>query len=341
MPAQLPRRTLLGALLAAPAAAPFVARAQDRDRRPRPRATAGLFTGGSWSNNPAPLPRRVETFDDWLYAGRGKTTVFIDFAAHDTWERASGSLDLVNHWQRLCPPGQLALAWPLVTAEKPGAAGFAEIVAGGRDRLLERLCRELAERKMGNTIMRVGWEMNGDWYPWNAAKDPEGFVEAFRHVVTFCRNQPGVEFSWCWNPSITKQQISWEDCYPGNRFVDLVGIDIYDMWWGDPATTPQSERWNKALNGPFGLKDIARFARRMDKPLVIPEWGTGRAGPIGGGIENPDWIDFMADFITEPENNVAWHAYWNRDKGSGYESQIFPPDLRPRTAARYKARFGV
>ena len=128
---------------------------------------------------------------------------------------------------------------------------------------------------------------------------------------------------------------------PGNEYVDLIGIDIYDMYWGDPSTVAQADRWKIANEGPFGLKEIAAFAKQAGKPLVVPEWGVGRAGPIGGGTENPAWIDFMADFILNPVNNVAWHAYWNRDAGSGYEGQIYPTNLRPQTAARYKARFGT
>jgi len=160
-------------------------------------------------------------------------------------------------------------------------------------------------------------------------------------VVNFCRQQSGVNFKWCWNPNIGLQKVAWGNVYPGSTYVDYIGIDIYDMWWGDPATVTQDKRWNTACNGPYGMKDIAAYAKAAGKPFCIPEWGVGKVGPIGGGVENPAWIDYMADFIADPANAVVWQAYWNRDKGSGYEGQIYPTTLRPLTAARYKARFGA
>ena len=89
MAAKLARRSFLAGLAAAPAlsrAAPV--RAQTT------RPLAGLFTGGALSNNPAPIAQRVQQYDQWLTNGTRQTPLFIDFAAHDTWANALGSLAL-------------------------------------------------------------------------------------------------------------------------------------------------------------------------------------------------------------------------------------------------------
>jgi hypothetical protein len=329
------RRTVLASLAAAPSIASGTAKAATTP------AKAGLFTGTAMSMTPQPIDARVANFDRWLYNSTKKTPMFIDFAAHSSWTACATGLGLVHYWKNICPTGQLVLAWPLATDTRPWYTGFRDVTSGRQNALLTKLCQVLAQRNMGNAIIRLGWEMNGNWYPWSANADLAGYLAAYRYVVNYCRAQPGMKLRWCWNPNVGLNALRWEDCYPGYDYVDYIGVDVYDMWWGDPAKVTQANRWKTVLEMPYGLKQIATYAKTKGKPLCIPEWGVGKVGPIGGGRENPAWVDYMADFIEDPTNHVAWHAYWNRDLGSGYEGQIYPTTLRPLTAARYKARFGA
>lgn len=319
-----------------------------------------------------PISARVDNWNAWL--GVAAMPLYVDFLAHDSWFGASsggtfnpsgvpnygapkgmlGSMATLRGWMdhingkaatATTPEipahgGVLVLAVPLVTAEKPGSAGFAEVIAGGRDAEFKRLMQVLRDFNLiGKLMIRLGWEMNGAWYPWGAGSDPSGYIAAFRHVVDLMRAE-GFQGKIIWNPSVQLNQIGWALCYPGDRYVDQVGLDIYDMWHGDIPPATQEQRWETALNGDYGLRAIADFARQQEKFLSIPEWGVGKDTTLhGGGIENPFWVSKMADFIFDRVNNVAWHGYWNSQ--SAFTGQIQPPDLRPLTAAAFKERFGA
>ena len=50
-------------------------------------------------------------------------------------------------------------------------------------------------------ITRLGWEFNGDWWPWSA-KDPESYKSCFRRIVAAVRSTaPAAVFEWSANGS--------------------------------------------------------------------------------------------------------------------------------------------
>lgn len=74
--------------------------------------------------------------------------------------------------------------------------------------------------------------------------------------------------------------------YPGDDYVDYVGIDAYDVsyaWRTYPypddcdagcRADRQERAWDKAIHGgKRGLEFWADFARHRGKPLTLPEWG--------------------------------------------------------------------
>src|SRR4030095_3058110 len=131
------------------------------------------------------------------------------------------------------------------------------------------------------TIIRLGWEFNGDWYKW-AAYDPGAFAGCFRKIVGAAeQTAPGLRWDWTVNRGPGQSVRDARDAYPGDAFVDIVGIDSYDIWPGvsdDPSCAVH-------LNGPYGLKFWADFAAQHGKKLSVPEWGvypgTAQAGQNG------------------------------------------------------------
>jgi hypothetical protein len=68
-------------------------------------------------------------------------------------------------------------------------------------------------------------------------------------------------------------------------------------------------QWVIYENRSTGLKWFADFAREVDRPLAIPEWGLWYApADLMDGGDNPYFIRKMYNWINE--NNVAWHVYF-------------------------------
>ena len=117
---------------------------------------------------------------------------------------------------------------------------------------------------LGKSIIRLGWEFNGNWYIWQAS-NPTAWAECWRQIVTSARSTaPGLQWDWNVNRGVSAGLADPTLAYPGDAYVNTVGVDSYDMW--PPATT--SANWNEQLNGTQGLnywldvRDRARQAVR-------------------------------------------------------------------------------
>ena len=82
-------------------------------------------------------------------------------------------------------------------------------------------------------VLSFGHEMNGDWYSWgNQHTSPEVFVAAWRHIVNVFRSVGADNVKWLWTVNVIDEDppvhipspARW---WPGNSYVDWVGIDGY------------------------------------------------------------------------------------------------------------------
>ena len=80
------------------------------------------------------------------------------------------------------------------------------------------------------SVIRFGYEFNGNWAPWAAQGCASAFVKYFDAIVTTMRSVPGSHFTFEWNP--TRGDLGVGDLaafYPGNKYVDDIGLDVYDI----------------------------------------------------------------------------------------------------------------
>jgi hypothetical protein len=152
------------------------------------------------------------------------------------------------------------------------------------------------------------------------------------------RSVPGQKFKIDWNPNNGFNKNYGDKYYPGDKYVDYIGIDAYDID-GNRYPYPkncnaacrldrQTTAWNEVIYGsPRGLKYWSIFAEDHGKQMSFPEWALWRvpedaakAGNYQGGEDNPYFIQQMYDFITWKRNNVAYAAYFNYDGPDGEHS---------------------
>lgn len=252
-----------------------------------------------------------------------------DFLSAESWAQLhSGAQWAMTCWQN--QPVRLALGVPLVV--KGGTLSSA--AAGEYDAEFRKIGELLVAKGRANTVIRLGWEFNGNWYAWSAEKDPVSFVGAFRHVVGVLRAVPGQHFRIVWNPSLGTGANPPESLWPGDDVVDLVGIDIYNQSWrpqdSDPAT-----RWQGYLTANYGLNWVARFALTHHKPIVVPEWGTGTRPDGHGYGDDPLFIHNMAAWMRA--HRVAYESYWDFT-ASDYDATMSAGKF-PLALAAYKAEF--
>ncbi len=211
----------------------------------------------------------------------------------------------------------------------------------------------LLDHGQPNAIIRMATEFNlNGLFPWTInlydTTQVASFVSAERTFSNDIRSLPGQHFKLDWNfaidPANSGQNIV-TNAYPGDAYVDYVGIDCYDqvLPWGTNWTTPQ-DQWDRrynGYNGGHGIKYYLDFARQHGKQVSFPEWALGwyynNNGATQAPLEDPYYINQMFAVMNDPTNNVAYESYWEDQNG------LFTADSShksPQSIAAFLADFG-
>jgi hypothetical protein len=230
----------------------------------------------------------------------------------------SGIDGLGNNFTWMFPNGwtgsgyTLSLGVPIIPTDSSGTpvGTLAVGATGAYDSYFVTLGQALVAYGEANADLRLGWEFNDTRYPWTATTPASeaDFAAYFAHIVRALRTVPGENFKFVWNPAakaFVTGPAAVEATYPGNAFVDYIGLDIYDTTSAIPATPASS--WNHTV---LALTAAENFAVTKGKPLAIAEWGL-QPPSINGLGDDPLFIKSMIDWMANPANNVAYESYYN------------------------------
>jgi len=159
-----------------------------------------------------------------------------------------------------------------------------------------------ALKSWGRPVMlRFAHEMNGNWYPWSEAVNGNAtgdYVAAWRHLHDIFAAEGVKNVSWVWSPNVVYPgSLPLRGLYPGDAYVDIVGIDGYN--WGTATTwhtwTPPAELFEPTL---AEVKLLAPTKR-----LLIAETASTESGGDKG-----IWIQELFTWLhTRPEiEAVVW-----------------------------------
>lgn len=271
--------------------------------------------------------KRLDQFVAWFGS---KPDRAVDFFAINSWDNLlSSAAWSIKCWQKTGLP--MTFSVPMLT-QSPGDS-LAKGAAGEYDQHFRTLARYLVNNGHAEAIVRLGWEFNADWYPWRAAANPEAWVAYWRRIVEVMRSVPGQRFRFEWCPILGVQAIRADKLYPGDDYVDLIGLDTYNDSW-TPGVTPE-QRWQTLMDQPYGLKWHRQFAAARGKPATFPEWGTGLRPTGKGGGDDPYFIRQMAKWIES--GDVYYHGYWDYP-APDYNARL-SDGKQPRAAAAFLERF--
>lgn len=247
---------------------------------------SGFFTGSD-----ATGVRRIGEVQRWL--GGGSLTVGHTYLPGDRWSNIEGHPALFEPWARWkeAGPGRLfVLNVPLLDRSEDGLpddevrAGLRRGAAGAYDGHFRTLGERLVEHRLADAVLVLGWEMNGTTYSHRCGPDPETWKTYWRRVVGVLRDVPGQRFRFDFTASRGRDAVEWPRCYPGDAYVDIIGMDAYDQ--------PEGLDFAGQVGEEYGLADHVRFAAAHGKPVSYPEWGLFRNG------DNPAYVRGMLDWFA-------------------------------------------
>jgi hypothetical protein len=218
---------------------------------------------------------------------------------------------------------------PMVTWE-PWNTKLASIAGGTYDANIVSHARAMRDFRHP-IFLRFAHEMNGDWYPWTGSANgggttgPARYVAAWRHVHDIFVREGATNVVWVWsvngNDSPGDSWNHWTHYYPGNGYVDWVGVDGYN--WG-------------AKNGGWrSFSTIISHSAYGDyaagKPIMASETASTEAG--GDSSDKARWITDLGSAV--PSTFPAIEAVvWFDIAASGNNWQI---DSSGASLAAYRA----
>lgn len=250
-------------------------------------------------------------------------------------------------------PGRIYYGFAPFAASLRGSAddngGLWRRLANGEfDATIDAQASYLVNNGRGNSIIRVAWEWNGDWYVWRCGYGgASAFRDGFRRIVQRMRaKSPNFKFCFEVNGFTSLRGKSGDSLapysypYPGDDVVDLIGSDMY-QFNSEGSPDGNFSRYLRGNNtrGP-GLDDTIDFARAHGKGVALFEWGIH--GTDGYG-DRADFIQGMWDWLVKNKDIVAVESYFNEFedyiKNSLYNSQTGAIQ-NPKAAAKYKELWG-
>jgi len=292
-------------------------------------------TGGSanrsglpWASGVYPqngTPTGAAAFATW----RGRPLDVVDaWSARATWAQIVDPAWLYQRWRG--QPYTMAFGVPMIPEGVPGVS-LQACASGAYDGYWREFGRVISSRGFGHSIIRLGWEFNGKWYRWSAG-DPAAWVRCWRHVVTSAwSTAPSLRWDWNVNRGISSALAHPTRAYPGNAYVNIIGVDSYD-WW-PPARTAAG--WQRQLNGPQGLNYWLAFAEAHGKKLSLPEWGNEKSGMTAGG-DDPAYVRHMRAFLGANAPHIAYEVNFQNPVSTGVS---YMAGTVSRAASVYKAGF--
>ena len=235
--------------------------------------------------------------------GREQRIVHVFYAWHDT---------LPDHLSWLPKRAYPMISWR--------GTGHGPILNGSSDGQIARNARRL--RRFGRPLLlRWGWEMNGSWYAWSAAHngdDASGYVRSWQRLHDIFREEGADNVSWVWSPNWNDSpDEAWnrmDEYYPGDTYVDWVGVSGYNL----RRETPQT------------LFKPIYDAYTSRKPLMITEVGAQDRG----GRTKADWIDLFSAWCRQ-NPGVGAVTWFDTDTHPGYHEK-WRIDTDPESLAAYR-----
>lgn len=254
--------------------------------RPLPGVPSGFFTGSDEAG-----VRRIAGVERWL--GGASLSVGHTYLPGDRWSNIEGHPALFEpwaHWKEERPGRLFVLNVPLLDRSEAALADgqvreeLRRGAAGAYDGHFGALGERLVRHRLGDAVLVLGWEMNGTTYSHRCGPDPEAWKAYWRRVVGVLRAVPGQRFRFDFAPSRGLDAIAWPRCYPGDAYVDIIGMDAYDQ--------PAGLSFEEQVTEEYGLAHHVCFAAAHGKPVSFPEWGLFRNG------DDPAYVRGMLDWFA-------------------------------------------
>lgn len=158
-------------------------------------------------------------------------------------------------------------------------------------------------------LFRPFHEQNGGWFWWGAATTTKSeYAELYRYTVEYLRDIKDVHnFLYVYSPngSFNGNPNEYLTTYPGDQYVDILGMDQYD--------DKENAGSQNFLNGLVkDLKMISQLAQEKGKIVTLSEYGYSASGMKTTGNGELEWFTKVLNAIkADPDaSKISYMLTW-------------------------------
>jgi hypothetical protein len=233
----------------------------------------------------------------------GHKVAAIGYVMRDSWgDYVSPDFGLTNN---VANGRKTAISLPTILdsgTDMPSAA------SGAYDQYYAQLGQNLAPYCSQIISFAINWEFNGSWMAWGVTNSdgslrwqPSDMIAAHQRLANILRQYcPNVPIVWGVNngpESNLPAGYASEQFYPGDAYVDAVGLDMYEQNWAGFA--------GALTDG--GLNWLDSFASAHNKMIAFPEWQATN--------DDASFITSMGAWMNDPsrKSRMLQFSYWDSD----------------------------
>lgn len=167
-------------------------------------------------------------------------------------------------------------------------------------------------------IFRPWHEMNGGWFWWGSETcTPTEYQTLYRITVDYIRSKGVRNVLYAWSPDT----YTLLEYYPGNEYVDIVGLDIYE-----PGIEPLKPKAKMVAE----IEKLIDFAAENGKVAAMTETGCRKEGDeFTYPNKYPDfWSNYVLDILqtNAKTKRMVWVLAWySSDWARNRTSQFYVP----------------
>ncbi len=166
-------------------------------------------------------------------------------------------------------------------------------------------------------VFRPLHEMNGNWFWWGATScTPDEYKRLWRETVYILKDDYNVHnLLYLYSPNTLNSEEEFLKFYPGDEYVDILGLDIYQKGTFEEFTT--------ILNRDLAV--LKKVASQKNKLFALSETGYDM---LKG--KPKWWTEVLHKGISN--SGIAWALFWR----NAWMNHYFVPYKGQETSANFK-----
>jgi hypothetical protein len=260
----------------------------------------------------------VDEYQDLALHNVDTALIFKTWAKNKTFQ----NLDIINLHKRGIFP---ILSWePWDSTQSPTSQpvySLRSIIRGDHDDYLVAWAQAISDLDFMIGI-RFAHEMNGHWYPWSESRNSNSageYVEAWKHIHNVFQDHNATNVLWIWSPNVNRylQSVDIAGLYPGDDYVDLIGLSGYSV--------SDNDDFERVYRSTF-----SEIRTITEKKVLITELGVG-----GNSDTRPERIKSVLTGLGA-EDGVIGYIWFQKSKRENWQI-----DYTAQTLAAYQESAGL